>query len=32
MDTDTSIHPDLPSEQAYLDQAYECLEEMRSLQ
>lgn len=32
MDTETtepSTHPDLPAEQAYLDRAYECLEDMR---
>ncbi|HEV8420022.1 MAG TPA: hypothetical protein VGR13_01560 [Actinomycetota bacterium] len=29
MDTETSTHPDLPSEQAYLDRACECLEDMR---
>jgi DNA helicase IV len=29
MDTETPAHPDLPSEQAYLDLAYECLEDMR---
>jgi hypothetical protein len=32
MDTETaeaSTHPDLPEEQAYLDRAYECLEDMR---
>jgi DNA helicase IV len=27
--TATATHPDLPAEQAYLDQAYECLEAMR---
>jgi hypothetical protein len=27
--TETSTHPDLPEEQAYLDRAYECLEDMR---
>jgi hypothetical protein len=27
--TETSTHPDLPQEQAYLDRAYECLEDMR---
>ncbi|MGH2556193.1 MAG: hypothetical protein ACRDHO_10810 [Actinomycetota bacterium] len=26
---ETSTHPDLPEEQAYLDRAYECLEDMR---
>jgi DNA helicase IV len=29
MDTETSTHPELPAEQAYLDHAYECLEDMR---
>jgi hypothetical protein len=31
MDTETeeSTHPDLPAEQADLDRAYECLEDMR---
>jgi hypothetical protein len=27
--TETSTHPDLPEEQAYLDPTYECLEDMR---
>jgi hypothetical protein len=27
--TRESTHPDLPAEQAYLDRAYECLEDMR---
>jgi len=27
--TEPSTHPDLPAEQAYLDRAYECLEDMR---
>jgi hypothetical protein len=26
---EASTHPDLPEEQAYLDRAYECLEDMR---
>jgi DNA helicase IV len=29
MDTETPAHADLPAEQAYLDLAYECLEDMR---
>src|SRR6266545_5765558 len=29
METEASTHPDLPEEQAYLDRAYECLEDMR---
>ena len=28
-ETETPAHPDLPAEQAYLDLAYECLEDMR---
>src|SRR5207247_9451126 len=28
-EAETPTHPDLPEEQAYLDRAYECLEDMR---